>query len=143
MWKYYTLLTDLTPRQIEEERAQARPMESKLGLARRLVTDFHGPTAGATAEDDWRRVHQQKRAPREMPVLRVRANRFPCRPHEFLAENKLAPSKSEAMRLLKARAVKRNGAVIAAGAELVATEDFILSIGPTRFYRVEVVPEKS
>jgi tyrosyl-tRNA synthetase len=143
MWKYYTLLTDLTPRQIEEERAQARPMESKLGLARRLVTDFHGPTAGATAEDDWRSVHQQKRAPREMPVLRVRANRFPCRPHEFLAENKLAPSKSEAMRLLKARAVKRDGAVIAAGAELVATEDFILSIGPTRFYRVEVVPEKS
>jgi tyrosyl-tRNA synthetase len=143
MWKYYTLLTDLTPRQVEDERAQARPMDSKLGLARRLVTDFHGLTAGATAEDDWRRVHQQKRAPRDMPVLRVQADRFPCRPHEFLAEHQLAPSKSEAMRLLKARAVKRDGTVIGAGTDLVAEEDFILSIGPTRFYRVAIVPKKS
>ena len=143
MWKYYTLLTDLTPREVEEERAQARPMESKLGLARRLVADFHGPTAGAAAEDDWRSVHQQKRAPREMPVLQVPAGRFPCRAHEFLAEYRLAPSKSEAMRLLKARAVKRDGAPVAAGSDLEAGEGFVLSIGPTRYYRVEIVPEKS
>ena len=139
MWKYYLLLTDLTPQEIEQERARAHPMESKLGLARRLVTDFHGASAGAGAEDDWRSVHQQKRAPREMPVLRVEASRFPCRAHEFLAEQGLAPSKSEAMRLLKARAVKRDGAVVAAGTDLIAAEGFILSIGPTRYYRIEVV----
>jgi tyrosyl-tRNA synthetase len=140
MWKYYTLLTDLTPREIEHERGQGRPMESKLGLARRLVADFHGPSAAAAAEEEWRGVHQEKRAPREMPILRVDAARFPCRAHEFLADHGLAPSRSEAMRLLKARAVKRDGTVVTAGSELQAFEGFTLSIGPTRYYRIEIIP---
>jgi tyrosyl-tRNA synthetase len=139
MWKYYTLLTDLTSRQIEEERQAARPMESKLGLARRLVADFLGEAAGTAAEEDWRRVHQQRQAPREMPVLKVPASRFPWKAHDFLAEQRLAPSKSEAMRLLRARAVKRDGAVVVAGSELPAAQSFTLSIGPSRFYRVELV----
>jgi tyrosyl-tRNA synthetase len=143
MWKYYTLLTDLTLREVEDERARGRPMESKLGLARRLVSDFHGEPAGGAAEEEWRRVHQQKRAPLEMPVLRVPASAFPRRVHEFLAEHGLAPSKSEAMRLLKARAVKREGIVLAPGSELLGTEAFTLSIGPSRFYRVEPTDEES
>jgi tyrosyl-tRNA synthetase len=143
MWRYYTLLTDLTSGQIEEERALGRPMDSKLALARRLVADFHGTDAGKAAEDDWRNVHQQKRAPREMPVLRVPASRFPWRAHDFLADQGLAPSKSEAMRLLKARAVKREGVVLAAGSEIVGGEAFVLSIGPSRFYRVEPTSEES
>jgi tyrosyl-tRNA synthetase len=143
MWKYYTLLTDLGPREVDAERARERPMESKIALARRLVSDFHGDHAGAAAEDDWRSVHQQKRAPRDMPVLKVPASRFPWRAHEFLADHGLAPSKSEAMRLLKARAVKREGTVVAAGSELVGGEAFILSIGPSRFYRIEPVTEDS
>jgi tyrosyl-tRNA synthetase len=143
MWKYYTLLTDLTALQIEAERASGRPMESKLGLARRLVEDFHGASAAAAAEGDWRSVHQQKRAPREMPVLKVPASRFPWRAHEFLAEQGLAPSKSEAMRLLKARAVKRDGEVVPAGSELVLSQSFVVSIGPTRYYQVETINEES
>src|SRR5687767_7676652 len=39
MWRYYELLTDLSPVQIEEERGKARPMASKLALARRIVDD--------------------------------------------------------------------------------------------------------
>jgi tyrosyl-tRNA synthetase len=143
MWKYYTLLTDLTPNEIEQERALARPMESKLALARRLVADFHGKEAGAGAEDEWRSVHQQKRPPRAMPVLKVPATRFPWRAHEFLADQGLAPSKGEAMRLLKARAVKRDGTVVAAGSELVGGDAFVLSIGPSRFYRIEPVSAES
>jgi tyrosyl-tRNA synthetase len=143
MWKYYTLLTDLTAAQIEAERASGRPMESKLGLARRLVEDFHGASAAAAAEEDWRGVHQQKRAPREMPLLKVPASRFPWRAHEFLAEQGLASSKSEAMRLLKARAVKRDGEVVPAGTELVLAQSFVVSIGPTRYYRVETTNEES
>ena len=41
------------------------------------------------------------------------------------------------MRLLRARAVKRDGAVVEAGSELDGAP-FVLSIGPTRFYRVEL-----
>src|SRR4030095_8996438 len=37
MWRYYTLLTDLGPEQIEAERSRAQPMASKMALARGLV----------------------------------------------------------------------------------------------------------
>lgn len=143
MWKYYTLLTDRTPREIEALRDEGRPMDSKLGLARGLVADFHGDPAAAAAETDWRAVHQQKGVPRETPVLRVPAARFPWRAHELLAELGLAPSKSEAMRLLKARAVKRDGTVVPAGSELTGEAAFVLSIGPARYYRIDPVAEGS
>jgi tyrosyl-tRNA synthetase len=141
MWRYYTLLTDLTPPQIDAERAQDRPMASKMSLARGLVADFHGPDAAGAAEGEWRRVHQEKRTPQEIPVVRVAPGGLPCKAHEFLARHGLAPSKSEAVRLLRARAVKREGVVVEAGAELDGAP-FVLSIGPTRFYRVEL-EEKS
>lgn len=136
MWKYCTLLTDLTPAQVEEERARAQPMASKMALARGLVADFHGADAAQGAEEEWRRVHQQRRAPQEMPVVRVPAGGLPCKAHEFLARHGLAPSKSEAMRLLRGRAVKRDGVVVDAGSDLPAGP-FVLQIGPSRFFRVE------
>jgi tyrosyl-tRNA synthetase len=137
MWKYYTLLTDLTPAGIEEERARAQPMASKMALAQGLVADFHGREAAQAAADEWRRVHQERRAPQDMPVVRVPPAGLPCKAHEFLARHGLAPSKSEAMRLLRGRAVKRDGVVVEAGSDL-AGAPFVLSIGPTRFFRVEV-----
>jgi tyrosyl-tRNA synthetase len=137
MWRYFTLLTDLAPEQIEAERAQGRPMASKMTLARGLVADFHGAEAAASAEEEWRRIHQQKQKPQDIPVVRVPAGGLPCKAHEFLARHGLAPSKSEAMRLLRARAVKREGVVVEAGAELEGAP-FVLSIGPSRFYRVEL-----
>ena len=119
-------------------------MDSKLALARRLVADFHGHAAAAAAEDDWRSVHQQKRAPARH--ARTAGCRRPAS-HGALTsswrDHGLAPSKSEAMRLLKARAVKREGSVVAAGSELVGGEAFVLSIGPSRFYRIEPVSEES
>jgi tyrosyl-tRNA synthetase len=73
----------------------------------------------------------------------VPVSRFPWRAHELLAELGLAPSKSEAMRLLKARAVKRDGVVVAAGSEVTADAAFVVSIGPARYYRIEPVAEES
>jgi tyrosyl-tRNA synthetase len=141
MWKYYTLLTDLTPEAIAAERGRQQPMASKMALARSLVADFHGADAGRRAEEEWRRVHQEKRAPQDMPVITLGPTDLPCKAHEFLARHGLAPSRSEAMRLLKARAVKRDGAVVEAGSALGGAP-FVLSIGPTRFYRIEVSGEK-
>src|SRR5216117_2179985 len=45
MWRYWLLLTDRTAQQVEEDKGRARPMESKLALARAVVADFHGQEA--------------------------------------------------------------------------------------------------
>jgi tyrosyl-tRNA synthetase len=138
MWKYYTLLTDLTPDQIDAERASERPMDSKLALAGRLVADFHGASAARAAEAEWRRVHQERHAPAEMAVIALAAG--PHKLRDVLTSTGLAPSKSEAQRLIRQRAVKRDGVVVETD-DLTAApgETFVLSVGSSRFVRFEVV----
>ena len=137
MWKYYVLLTDLTNDQIEAERSRNAPMDSKLALARRLVSDFHGEAAGEQAQAEWRRVHQARQAPSEMRVVRVGPGRHKV--HELLVLAGLAKSKSDAARLVKQNAVRRDGATLSLGElELRAGESFALAVGQARFVRIEI-----
>jgi tyrosyl-tRNA synthetase len=137
MWRYYTLLTDLSPDEIEAEKAAGRPMESKMALGRRIVVDFHGKDAASEAEAEWRRVHQQGQAPSELRVVRVGAGRV--KPHVLLVQAGLAKSNGEAVRLLRQKAVRRDGTPVGAGGDLVlaAGESFVLSVGAARHVRVE------
>jgi len=138
MWRYYTLLTDLSPDEIEGEKVAARPMASKMGLGRRIVGDFHGSAAAEAAEAEWRRVHQERQAPSDLRVVRVAAGAL--KPHLLLVQAGLAKSNGEAVRLLRQRAVRRDGAVLGAGADvrLAASESFVLSVGAARHVRIEV-----
>jgi tyrosyl-tRNA synthetase len=142
MWRYYTLLTDLTPREIEAERQRETPLDSKKALARRIVADFHGAAAAQAAEAEWSRIHQQGHLPAEMPesVLEIDGERQEWKPHELLVALGDAPSKSEAVRLLRQRAVRLDGAVIEASAAVVTApgQEFTVSIGPRRHRRVRV-----
>ena len=137
MWRYYVLLTGLAPSEIEEERSAGRPMASKMALARRIVADFHGADAAEAAETEWRRVHQERRTPSEVPTVRVPPGDH--RPHELLARAGLARSRSDAVRLLRQGAVRRDGMAVGPAAELrlAPGASFVLSIGPSRFVRIE------
>jgi tyrosyl-tRNA synthetase len=136
MWKYMTLLTDLTPAEIDAER-RAAPMESKLRLARRIVSDFHGAEAAKNAEEEWRRVHQKGEPPSDMLHCRVRPGGLKL--HELLAEQGLVKSRGEAMRLVRQGAVRRDGVPLTqATLETRPGERFVLSVGPRRFLSVEV-----
>jgi tyrosyl-tRNA synthetase len=136
MWRYYALLTDLGPEAIEAEQAKREPMASKMALARRLVADFHGAPAAEAAEAEWRRVHQQRQAPSEMAVLRLPAGTHKLR--EALVAGGLVRSRSEAERLVRQRAVRRDGVVVGSGDLVLAGgETTVLSVGPSRFVRIE------
>ena len=135
MWKYYALLTALAPADIEAEKAKGEPMASKLGLGVRLVADFHGPQAAQGAEAEWRRVHQQHQAPSDLRVVEMAAG--PHKMRELLVAVGLAPSKSEAERLLRARAVKWDGTVVESGqVDITAGQSAVVSVGPARHVRV-------
>lgn len=138
MWRYYTLLTDLAPEHIDRERAEGQPMDSKKGLARLLVTDFHGKDAAQAAEEEWRRVHQQRQAPSDLRVVRLAPG--PFKPHHLVVRAGMAGSNGEAVRLLRQRAVRRDGTVVEAGVELVLEPGagFVLSVGPARYVKVEI-----
>jgi tyrosyl-tRNA synthetase len=137
MWRYYGLLTDLQATEIEAEKAAGRPMASKMGLGRRIVTDFHGALAAEAAEAEWRRVHQERQAPSELAVVRVSAGAL--KPHALVVAAGLAKSNGEAVRLLRQRAVRRDGETLDASADVTLQpgESFVLSVGAARHVKVE------
>jgi tyrosyl-tRNA synthetase len=137
MWRYFALLSDLAPDVIEAEKAKDQPMASKMALGRRIVSDFHGPAAAAAAEAEWRRVHQERQAPSELRVVRVNAGSV--KPHALLVKAGLAKSNGEAVRLLRQRAVRRDGVLLGAGTDvwLAPGGSFLLSVGPARYVRIE------
>ena len=60
MWTYYTLLTDLTPAEIEKMKADVasgnvHPKARKMELAGRLVEDFHGKEEALAARAEFDR----------------------------------------------------------------------------------------
>jgi len=138
MWRYYLLLTDLGEAEIERERGLGRPMDSKLALARRIVGDFHGAAAGTAAEAEWRRIHQAREVPAEMPEMSLRPG--PHKWREVLVAAGLASSKSDAERLLRQGAVKRDGQRVESGSELEVSTDesLVVSVGAARFVRLRI-----
>jgi tyrosyl-tRNA synthetase len=135
MWRYYALLTDLSPAAIDEEKAKGQPMTAKVGLGARLVADFHGPALAREAEAEWRRVHQQRQAPSDLRVVELPAG--PHKVRELLVAIGLAPSKSEAERLVRARAVRWDGTVVeSAVVQIEPGQSAVVSVGPARHVRV-------
>ncbi len=105
MWTYYELVTDRTPQQIaalknEVATGALHPMEAKMRLAEEVVSGFQGADAGRKAAENFQRVFRDRQAPVEAPVQKV-ATAPPQKLTSLLVEWKLAPSKSEAERLIK------------------------------------------
>jgi tyrosyl-tRNA synthetase len=139
MWKYYLLLTDLSPQALEKEKEKGTPMASKMALGRRVVADFHGAPEAEEAEAEWRRVHQEKQAPTDIATVELAPGRYKAR--DLVARPGLASSKSEAERLLRQRAVRKDGVVLEAGAaelEVLPGDSFVVSIGSQRHVRFSV-----
>jgi tyrosyl-tRNA synthetase len=136
MWKYYLLLTELSPTAVEREKQKGKPMQSKLALAKRLVGELHGAEAGDRAEAEWRRVHQSGELPTDIPTCRVAAG--PRRANQLLVEINLAPSNSEATRLIKQRAMKVDGVVVESPTReiVIGPAPLVVSVGPKRFVQV-------
>ena len=131
MYRYYELLTDLSLAEITAMRQRAdfgnvNPMELKIELARRIISDFHSPQAGREAEDSFRRVFQGRQQPTEIEERTVNVDTFIIpyshveeasampgvyfiRLDKLLAEMKLAASVSEAVRKLHEGAVFVDG----------------------------------
>jgi tyrosyl-tRNA synthetase len=105
MWRYWELLTDLSLSEIAALKSR-EPMEVKIDLAARIVTDFHSTVDARQAADDFDREVRQGAKPTDTPqVTLTGANRL----WQALVETKLANSRSDAERKIKAGAVEVNG----------------------------------
>ena len=77
MWKYYELLTDLSPSQISNLRSQVdsgeNPRNIKVNLAKLIIKDFHSQSDADAAEDDFTRRFVKKEVPDEIEQKQIAA----------------------------------------------------------------------
>ena len=132
MFRYYELLTDLGAAEIQGirrslEAGSLHPKEAKIGLARRIITDFHSSAEAAAAAEEWQRVVGRGEAPADIQCIRLDAG--PARIDKVLARVGLAESVSEAARKLKAGAVELNGERVSEFVYLQAPGEYVLRLG--------------
>jgi tyrosyl-tRNA synthetase len=120
MWRYWTLLTDLRPAEIDAMRRDVasgtlHPMEAKKRLARTITAGFHSEAAAQQADEDWARQFQRKEMPENVEEVSLdklslgwNADNRTIRTDKLLVFCGLADSATEAERKRKSNALYLN-----------------------------------
>ena len=137
MWRWFTLLSARAEAQIAALRAEVRggrnPKDAKLMLATEITARFHGTAAAAAADLDFHR-----RAAGGVPdeIAEVSLGGAPLAIGALLKQAGLAPSTSEALRLIEQGGVRIDGALISDKALKVAAGTMVVQVGKRKFARV-------
>jgi tyrosyl-tRNA synthetase len=140
MIKYFELLTDLPQKEIEEiknglQEGVLHPKSVKKKLAREIVTLYHGEKKAKAAEEEFERIFRDKELPKEMPQFTIPKERIGI--VELLIMTQLAPSKSQARRLILQGGVKLDKVKITNPEEEIDSSiPRILQVGKRRFVKV-------
>jgi len=142
MWRYIELLTDKSVLALQDsvKRGTIHPFDAKIDMATTIVGNFHGSLPAHEAAQEFRRVFRDRQAPEESPVKKL-ARSGPTRISTLLFICNLAPSRSEAERLIKQKAVDIDGVTIEdprKDIDLSKPTEFLLRAGKKKFVRVVV-----
>jgi tyrosyl-tRNA synthetase len=111
------------------------PLEAKLALARWIAARSHGDDGARAAEEHFTRVVREHKAPEDVPEGPL-PDGDPVHLPALLAEAGLAPSTSEARRLIAQGAVKIEGDVVSElDVPRARLEDALVQVGKRRFIR--------
>jgi tyrosyl-tRNA synthetase len=143
MWRYYELLTDLTPNDILELRTKCEsgaenPRNVKVRLAKLVIKDFHSPQDAENAEEEFNRRFVKKEIPDEIEEVSVASGNYKV--VDLLVQTNLAASKGEARRLTEQGGVKIGGEKVSnvqAEIELSGDRSFVIQVGKRKFLRVK------
>jgi tyrosyl-tRNA synthetase len=175
MWSYYDLLTDFASPVIVRVKEEVRtgvlhPMDAKMQLAHNIIAGFHGEDAARKASDEFRRVFRERQAPETIKEYWItyvsRGKAFVHMKGKDSAESAPwdippndrekwvrllvslgeIPSRSEADRLIKQKAVEINNATItdlSAEVDLNKPASFMVRVGKRNFFRLTIERARS
>ncbi|HEU0120325.1 MAG TPA: tyrosine--tRNA ligase [Bryobacteraceae bacterium] len=106
MFRYFELLTDKSVAEIQQLR-QAHPKETKMELAKLIISDFHSRADAERAATEWVRVVAGGEVPADIETVAI--SEPSLRIDKVLAKAGIAASTSDANRLVKAGSVEVNG----------------------------------
>lgn len=142
MWRYFSLVLCLPDEEIAALKAAVasgtrHPRDVKDELGRRVVAKFHGEAAGVEASAEFARVFSQNQLPAEIPEVVVPAEKIGIL--NLMVKAGLAPSTSEARRLVQAGAVRvDDDKVTDFRFEVTPQEGMILKSGKRGFAKVKL-----
>jgi tyrosyl-tRNA synthetase len=140
MWRYWELATDVSMRDIEAMKTR-HPKEVKEDLASAIITMYHGSAAADSARQQFRSVFGQKELPTDIEIRELAVSAAPVKLTRLLATLGLAPSVTEAQRLIESGAVHLDDQRITnvkAEFDLSRPGDHTFKVGKRRFLRVVV-----
>jgi tyrosyl-tRNA synthetase len=137
MWRWYTLLSFKSLAEIDalkQEVAGGRnPKDAKVMLAKEITARFHSAAAADVAEQDF--INRSKGGvPDEIPEVGLTG--APLGIGALLKSAGLAPSTSEANRLIDGGGVRVDGAVVSDKGLKLPAGTFVVQVGKRKFARV-------
>ena len=143
MWSYYELLSTRPLAEITQFKAdiaanKLNPRDVKIWLAKELIARYHDEAAAEAAHNDFTQRFSKNAIPDEMPEVTVSTSAEGIAVGNLLKEAALVETTSEALRMIKQNAVKRDGEVIADGKLLVTAGTAVWQVGKRKFARITV-----
>lgn len=137
MWKWYTLLSFKSEADIAALKAEVEggrnPKDAKVALAKEITARFHSAAAADAAEQDF--INRSKGGvPDEIPEVSLTG--APMGIGALLKAAGLAPSGSEATRLIDGGGVRVDSSVVSDKALKLAAGTYVLQVGKRKFARV-------
>ncbi|MBP8221227.1 MAG: tyrosine--tRNA ligase, partial [Aeromonadaceae bacterium] len=143
MWNYYELLSARSLTELAEFKAgiaagTLNPRDVKIWLAKEIIARFHDEAAAEAAHNDFTQRFSKNAIPDEMPEVTVAADAEGIAVANLLKEAGLVETTSEALRMIKQNAVKRDGEVVSDGKLLVTSGTAVWQVGKRKFARISV-----
>lgn len=146
MWKYFKLLSFKTLNEIDllykEVKDGKNPKDAKIILAKEIVARFHGIISSEAAHIEFEEQFKQHKIPNNISEIIIKINQKNIQLANLLKNSNLLPSTSEALRLIKQKAIKINNVTIEDNIQLCAENKFNLyQIGKRKFAKIKIVVE--
>ncbi|MGE0349595.1 tyrosine--tRNA ligase [Hydrogenophaga sp.] len=137
MWRWYTLLSFKSIAEIEALKKEVQegrnPKDAKVSLAKEITTRFHSAAKAEAAEQDF--INRSKGGiPDDIPAVSLAGVPLGIAP--LLKSAGLAPSNSEANRLIEGGGVRVDGAVVSDKGLKLPAGTFVVQVGKRKFARV-------
>ena len=139
MWRWYTLLSFKTLADIEALRGQVEaglnPKQAKVMLAKEITARFHSPAAAEAAEQDFM-LRSRGGVPDQIEERTLTG--APLGIAALLKATGLAPSTSEANRLIEGGGVRIDSSVVSDKALKLEPGTYVVQVGKRKFARVSL-----
>jgi tyrosyl-tRNA synthetase len=142
--KYYELVTDIHPNEIEEikqelECKKNNPRDIKMRLAKDIVKLYHGEVSAKDAEEYFKVVFQKKSIPddiKELEIIKDSMINEQSTIFKIIIDIDCAKSNREARRLVEQGAVKLNGEKITLDKIIDIKDGDIIQCGKRNFVKI-------